>query len=116
MSERDTNARVTGTTREEPTATRFRPLSPSALVAFTACVHRTELERARDAGLVERPHFADSALAALVERGRQHERAILEELRAEGRPVVEISTENLKTPAALEEAARLTREAMQAGA
>ncbi len=93
-----------------------RPLSPSALVSFTACVHRTELERAREAGLVQKPYFADSTLAALVERGRAHEQAFLEQLRSEGGSIVEIQTGDLKTRAALEDAARLTREAMQAGA
>src|SRR5438105_511345 len=92
-----------------------RPLSPSALVSFTACIHRTELERAREAGLVDTPHFADSTLAALVERGREHEQAFLEEIRAQGREIVEIDTGDLKTRAALEEAARRTREEMEAG-
>jgi len=93
-----------------------RPLSPSALVGFTACVHRTELERAREAGLVEKPYFQDSTLDALVERGREHERAFLADLRAQGRTVVEIDTAELKTRDALMEAARLTREAMLSGA
>src|SRR3954464_4081325 len=108
MSERDTNGRVTGTMPEEPTTTRFRALSPSALVAFTACVHRTELERAREAELVERPHFADSTLEALIARGREHEQAFLADLRGKDREVLEISTADLKTRAAVEEAARLT--------
>jgi predicted RecB family nuclease len=93
-----------------------RPLSPSALVWFTACVHRTELERARETGLVDKPHFADSTLDALIARGREHERAFLGELQAKGLDVVEISTEELRTRAALKDATRATENAMRAGA
>src|SRR4051812_45355222 len=93
-----------------------RPLSPSALVSFTACVHRTELERARDVGLVKRPHFADSTLEALIARGLEHERAFLADLRAKGLDIVEIPTEELRTRSALEDAARATENAMRAGA
>ncbi|HEX4447166.1 MAG TPA: TM0106 family RecB-like putative nuclease, partial [Polyangiaceae bacterium] len=67
---------------------RYR--SPSALVAFTACVHRTELERAADVKLVRKPHFPNGALDALIERGREHERAHLNDLRAQGLEIVEV--------------------------
>jgi len=39
-----------------------RPHSPSALVAFTACVHR---DRAAGAKLVKKPHYPNSALEGL---------------------------------------------------
>ena len=42
-----------------------RPHSPSALVAFTACVHRTELDRAAAANLVKKPLYPNSALEGL---------------------------------------------------
>src|SRR4051812_15801113 len=93
-----------------------RPLSPSALVSFTACVHLTELERAREAGLVKKPHFADSTLDALIARGREHERAFLADLRANGLDIVEIATDELGTRSALEGAAHATENAMRAGA
>ena len=99
-----------------PPAPRARPFSPSSLTGFVACEHRAGLERAREAGLVHKPHFADSALEALVERGRQHERAFLEELRATKGSVIEIDTRDLKTPGALVLAAQQTRAAMQSGA
>ena len=111
-----TPATISSAASETRPSIRSRPLSPSALVGFTACVHRTELERAREAGLVDKPHFADSTLEALVERGRLHEQAFLEELRSRGKAVTEIRTDELKTSAALEEAARLTGEAMRLGA
>jgi uncharacterized protein len=92
------------------------PHSPSALVSFTACVHRTELERARQAGLVKKPHFAvDPSLAALIARGREHEQAHLRSLRARGLEVTEIPVEDLRSPAAVAEAARQTEVAMRAG-
>src|SRR6266478_2992550 len=79
----------------EPTP---RPHSPSALVAFTACVHRSELERAAAAKLVRKPHYPSSTLDGLIQRGREHERAHLEGLRAEGLDIVEIPSADFRTP------------------
>lgn len=90
--------------------------SPSALVSFTACVHRTELERARHAGLVKKPYFPDSSLEALIDRGLEHERAHLASLRASGLEVTEIPVDDLRSPAAVAEAARRTEAAMRSGA
>jgi hypothetical protein len=78
-----------------------RPHSPSALVAFTACVHRTELDRAAAAKLVKKPHYPNSALEGLELRGREHERAHLEDLRAEGLEIAEIPAGELNSPDAL---------------
>src|SRR6185437_3233638 len=92
-----------------------RPLSPSALVAFTACVHRTELDRAAAAKLVKKPHYPNSALDGLIQRGREHEQAHLDDLRVQGLDIVEIPNADLMGTSELMEAARLTAEAMSAG-
>ena len=92
-----------------------RPYSPSALVAFTACVHRTELDRAAAAKLVKKPHYPNSALEGLIQRGREHEQAHLDDLRVQGLDIVEIPSANLIGASDLIEAARLTAEAMGVG-
>lgn len=92
-----------------------RPHSPSALVAFTACVHSSELERAAAAKLVRRPHYPNSGLDGLIQRGREHEQAHLEGLRAEGLDIVEIPARDLHTTESLAEASRLTADAMTQG-
>ena len=65
-------------------------LSPSDLSNFLACEHRTALDLARARGeiLLDRVPRPDAELIA--ERGREHERAHLEQLEAEGRDVVRI--------------------------
>jgi uncharacterized protein len=55
------------------------------LVAFLACEHLTELERAALAGLVKRPMRDDPELDIIRKRGFEHEARFLAELRAEGR-------------------------------
>ncbi|HSL76255.1 MAG TPA: TM0106 family RecB-like putative nuclease, partial [Candidatus Limnocylindrales bacterium] len=61
------------------------------LVAYLACEHLTELERAAMAGLVERPMRADPELDIIRKRGFEHERRYLADLEAEGRRVVAIT-------------------------
>jgi predicted RecB family nuclease len=61
------------------------------LVAYLACEHLTQLERAVLAGLAERPERADPELDVIRKRGLQHEQRYLADLRAEGRSVVEIA-------------------------
>ncbi|MES1164822.1 MAG: TM0106 family RecB-like putative nuclease [Verrucomicrobiota bacterium] len=100
---------------EDLPASVGRPHSPSALVAFTACVHRTDLERAAAAGLVRKPHYPNAALEGLVERGRAHEKAHLEDLRAQGLDVVEIPEVDFRDAQAVNEAVRLTTDAMTRG-
>jgi len=87
------------------------------LVGFLACSHRLALERAALAGLVERPVRNDPTIELIADRGLAHERRYLEELRAEGRRVVEIE----KDPGAsrgdgLRSAAAATEAAMRGGA
>jgi uncharacterized protein len=60
------------------------------LVAFLACEHLTELERAAMAGLVERPMRADPELDIIRKRGFEHEARYLADLQAEGRSVTRI--------------------------
>jgi uncharacterized protein len=59
-------------------------------VAFLACEHLTELERAAMAGLVERPMRADPELDIIRKRGFEHEARYLADLQAEGRSVTRI--------------------------
>lgn len=92
-----------------------RPQSPSALVAFTACVHRTELERAAAVGLVRKPKYENAARDALVQRGFEHERAHLAYLRAQGLDIVEVPPVHFADSQAVDEAVRLTTEAMTGG-
>ncbi|HET9851608.1 MAG TPA: TM0106 family RecB-like putative nuclease, partial [Candidatus Limnocylindrales bacterium] len=61
------------------------------LVGFLACSHRLALERAALAGLVEKPVRNDPAIDLIARRGEAHEARYLEELRAAGRRVVEIT-------------------------
>jgi predicted RecB family nuclease len=68
-------------------------LAASDVANHLACRHLTELNRAAAEGRLESPHFEDSGLDALRERGLEHERQYLEALRKEGLEVVEISSE-----------------------
>src|SRR6478735_1974676 len=59
-----------------------RPVySATDLVAYLACEHLTQLERAAIAGLVKRPMREDPELDIIRRRGFQHEARFLEELR-----------------------------------
>jgi uncharacterized protein len=60
------------------------------LVGFLACSHRLELERAALAGLVRKPIRNDPSIELVAKRGIEHERRYLEDLREQGRRIVEI--------------------------
>lgn len=60
------------------------------LVAYLACEHLTQLERASLAGLVHRPMRADPELDIIRKRGFEHERRYLADLAAAGRTSVTI--------------------------
>lgn len=90
-------------------------LSPSDLVAFLACEHRSVLDRRVVEGLLERPVRDDPELEILRRRGDEHERRELARLKAEGREVVEI-VRGGSSPEALREAEAETLAAMRAGA
>ena len=55
------------------------------LVAYLACEHLTQLERAALAGLVKRPMRDDPELDIIRKRGFEHERRFLADLVADGR-------------------------------
>ncbi len=97
-----------------------RPVySATDLVGFLACAHLASLERAALAGMVARPVRVDPALDRIRERGDEHERRYLEELRRAGRAVT-----TLRIPEdawrqdrgdAIREAAAATRDAIVRG-
>ena len=91
--------------------------SATDLVGFLACEHLTNLERAALAGLVQRPMRVDPELDRVVKRGMQHERRFLDERRAEGLRIVEITVpDGVERGAGYRAAADATVAAMQAGA
>jgi uncharacterized protein len=65
--------------------------SASDLVGFLLCPHLTGLELAAADGDLARPERADPELDVLTRRGGEHEGRYLEQLRARGVQVVEIS-------------------------
>lgn len=92
-----------------------RILSPSDLTGFSACSHLTHLDTQVAAGELERPHRNDPILDVLSRLGGEHEEALLDELRAEGKNIVTIDMPT-KTRVELEAAAAATEDAMRAGA
>ena len=65
-------------------------LSATDLAHRSACAHLTELEKHQAEGSLERPIRHDPALDLLIERGRRHEAAVLDELRGRGLQPVEL--------------------------
>jgi predicted RecB family nuclease len=92
--------------------------SATDLVGYLECEHLTALERAVQAGLVDRPHLIDPELDVLRRRGEQHERRYLAELNTQGRSVVEIALDGSIEDRGeqLRAAAAETEQAMAAGA
>jgi uncharacterized protein len=92
--------------------------SATDLVGFLACGHRFELERAALAGLVKKPIRSDPTIELIQERGYEHERRYLDDLRAAGRTIVEIHSDGstANTREGLREATAQTMAAMRAGA
>ena len=88
------------------------------LVAYLACEHLTQLERAALAGLVERPMRADPELDVIRKRGFEHEARYLAELEAEGRHAVRIDLDGSIEDRGdqLRAAAQATIDAMASGA
>src|SRR4051794_26319980 len=100
------------------------------LVGYLACSHRLALERAAMMGVVAKPIRNDPSIELVAKRGIEHERRYLEDLRAEGRSIVEIRTDGsavaplgsgeVTTPrdagSELRAAAAETLEAMRGGA
>ncbi len=92
--------------------------SATDLVAYLACEHLTQLERAAIAGLVKRPMRDDPELDIIRRRGFQHEARYLADLTAQGRTVVEIEQDGSIADRGdqLRQAAQSTIDAMAAGA
>ena len=88
-------------------------LSPSDLNDYVNCRHLTTLRREVALGQRERPHAADEGAQLLAEKGELHELHFLEQLRAEGREVVDITMDERWD---FDAAAARTEEAMRAGA
>ncbi|MGZ8515499.1 MAG: TM0106 family RecB-like putative nuclease, partial [Candidatus Limnocylindrales bacterium] len=92
--------------------------SATDLVAYLACEHLTQLERAALAELVERPIRNDPELDVIRRRGFEHEARFLADLRAVGRDPVTIELDGSAADRGeeLRAAASRTIEAMAAGA
>jgi uncharacterized protein len=92
--------------------------SATDLVAYLACEHLIQLERASLAGLVDRPIRDDPELDVIRERGFQHEARFKADLEAKGRTVVTVRLDASETDRGeqLRQAADATIEAMAAGA
>ncbi len=92
--------------------------SATDLVAFLACEHLTQLERAALAGLTKRPMREDPELDVIRRRGFEHEARYLSSLEAEGRTAVTIRVDGSSADrgADLRDAAAQTIDAMAAGA
>ena len=96
-----------------------RPVySATDLVAYLACEHLTQLERAAIAGLVKRPIRDDPELDVIRKRGFEHEKRFLADLQAAGRTAVTIELDGSAADRGeeLRAAAERTIEAMAAGA
>lgn len=85
--------------------------SPTAIANFLACQHLTALNRARDAGEIKKPFFADPMLDFLIRLGDAHEQAYLTRLTEQGLTIVEIPIDGSRRDAAVR-----TVEAIRGGA
>src|SRR6266581_1184899 len=85
-------------------------LSPSDVTGFLACEHLTTLALAVARGELAQPVVEDEQRDLIFRKGEEHERGFLEQLRAEGRDVIEIPD------GPLEERAAATEQALREGA
>lgn len=75
-------------------------LSATDLANHLGCRHLTGLQRLHAEGQLEPPRYEDPAVEVLRERGRRHEAAYLDHLRAMGREVVRLDGELTEAGAA----------------
>jgi uncharacterized protein len=68
-----------------------KPLTPSALASHLSCGHYTQLERQRRAGTLKIEFPADPRLETLQQRGFLHEAEYVEQLRAAGRSIKDLT-------------------------
>jgi predicted RecB family nuclease len=85
-------------------------LTPSDLSGFLACEHLATLDLTAVHGKLERPVVDDDQRELIQRKGEEHERGYLDQLRAEGRDVVEIQDGNW------DERVALTEQALRNGA
>jgi predicted RecB family nuclease len=85
--------------------------SPTSIANFLACHHLTALNRAKAAGQIKKPYFADPGLELLIKLGHAHEQSYLKLLTERGLRVLEITTDTSRR-----EAAARTAEAIRSGA
>ena len=84
-------------------------LSASDLSHFLACRHRTALDLAVAQGIRAVPSWVDPALVLLQERGLEHERRYVEQLREQGLGAIDLSVDSS------EDAVARAADAMRAG-
>jgi predicted RecB family nuclease len=89
-------------------------LSPTDLVAFTGCEHRSYLDRVVARGQLERPHRDDPFIDVLRKHGQLHEARYLDHLRGEVTTWIEIAHPS-STLAGLRDAEAQTLAAMREG-
>ena len=65
-------------------------LSASDLSGFLSCIHLTALDLAVAQGKREPPTWVDPVLIVLRERGLEHERGYVDELRAQGLSITDL--------------------------
>lgn len=84
-------------------------LTPTQLATHLACAHYTQLERKRRAGELVVEFMPDPRLEAMRERGAEHERAYIENLRRAGRSIVDLreSRDPKETLAAMRQGAEV---------
>ncbi|MDX1385789.1 MAG: hypothetical protein R3190_19210, partial [Thermoanaerobaculia bacterium] len=85
-------------------------LAATDLAKHLSCRHLTQLDLAAARGELERPQWHDPRAEALRERGFEHERAYVEQLRDAGREVLELDDPDGELPE--DERLARTREAM----
>jgi predicted RecB family nuclease len=91
-------------------------LSPSDLVAATACAHLVETERRRVLAGLPAPAVDDPQAALIGRRGLEHERQYLAKLQADGHQVVCMPVGLPSCMSALKDSAQQTQTAMASGA
>lgn len=87
-------------------------VSATDLVGFLECGHLSALDMAVANGQLERPHFTDTTLDLIRDRGGRHEGRYIEQLERDGRAITRLDGDR-KRP--YEERAAETEAAMQRG-
>src|SRR5215218_2481636 len=90
---------------------RLRTFSPSHLNDFLECEHLAALGLDVARGALVRPDVDDPQAELIRRKGEEHERAYLAQLRAEGRSVLVVDTDDRDWG----RAARITADAIRAG-